>query len=83
MKPNREPFVGGGTRVSRGNTAKYYELESKFERLLMEWSTKHEVKLGDYIIQSLETYKSEDTQAELLEAERKTVSEVEIYCGAH
>ena len=23
VKPNQEPFVGGGTRVSRGNTAKY------------------------------------------------------------
>ena len=46
VKPNREPSVGGGTRVSRGNTAKYYELGSKFERLLMEWSTKHEVKLA-------------------------------------
>ena len=42
----RGPFVGDGTRLSRGSTARYYEMESKFESLLMEWITKHEIKLA-------------------------------------
>ena len=45
VKPNQEPFVGGGTRMSRDNTAKFCELESKFESLLLEGITKHEIKL--------------------------------------
>ena len=47
-------FVGGGTRMFRGITAKYYELESKCESLLMEWVTKHDVKLGNTSCRSWE-----------------------------
>ena len=45
IKPHQEPFVGGGTRVYRGTNTKYCEMEAKFESLLMEWITKHDVKL--------------------------------------
>ena len=41
------PFVGGGTRLYRGNKATYCEMEAKFEGLLMEWITKHDVKLAN------------------------------------
>ena len=47
VKPHQEPFVGGGTRLHRGNRAKYCEMDSKFERYLMEWVTKHDVKLAN------------------------------------
>ena len=43
VKPHQQPFVGGGT----GNGAKYCEMESNFERYLMEWVTKHDVKLAN------------------------------------
>ena len=33
--------------MSRGNTTRYSEKESKFESLFMEWITKHEVKLAN------------------------------------
>ena len=33
--------------MSRGSTAKYYELESKFENVLMEWIAKHGIKLAN------------------------------------
>ena len=45
VKPHQEPFVGGGTRMYRGNNTKYCETEAKFESLFMEWITKHDVKL--------------------------------------
>ena len=35
VKPQQGPSVGSGTRVSRGSTARYYELESKFENVLI------------------------------------------------
>ena len=44
VKPKQEPFVGSGTRLSRGSTTRYYELDSKFEILLMEWIAKHGIK---------------------------------------
>ena len=46
-EPHQEPFVGGGTRMYRGNNAKYCEMKAKFVSLLMEWITKHDVKLAD------------------------------------
>ena len=42
VKPHKEPSVGGGTRMHRGN--KKCEMESKFESLFMEWITKHDVQ---------------------------------------
>ena len=47
VKTKQWPFVGDGTRMSRGNTAKESEMERKFESLLMEWITKHEIKLAN------------------------------------
>ena len=47
VKPRQGPIVGSGTRISRGSTARYYDLESKFESVLMEWAAKHEVKLAN------------------------------------
>ena len=47
VKPRQGPFVGDGTRMSRGSTTRYYEMENKFEGLLMEWITKHEIKLAN------------------------------------
>ena len=35
VKHHQGPFVGGGTRMFRGYTAKYCEMERKFESLLM------------------------------------------------
>ena len=60
VKPNQEPFVGEGTRMSRGDTAKFGELESKFEGLLMEWVTKHEVKLANTFCNGWEPTKAKD-----------------------
>ena len=47
VKPQQGPSVGSGTRVSRGSTARYSELESKFENVLMEWIAKHGIKLAN------------------------------------
>ena len=47
VKARQGPFVGDGTRMSRGSTARYYRMESKFESLLMEWITKQEIKLAN------------------------------------
>ena len=47
VKPRQGPLVGDGTRMSRGNTARYREMESTFESLLMEWITKREDKLAN------------------------------------
>ena len=55
VKPRQGPFVGDGTRKSRGNTTRHSEMESKFESLLMECLTKHEIKL----LLRMGTYKSE------------------------
>ena len=74
VKPNQEPFVGGGTRRSRCNTAKYHELEGRFESLLLEWITKHEIKLANTFCNNWEP-----GQIEFLEARRRTVAEVENY----
>ena len=43
VKPHQGPFVGGGTRMHHENTAKYCEMEGKFESLNKEWITKHDV----------------------------------------
>ena len=40
--------------MSGGNTIKYCELESKFESLLMNWVTKHEVELANTFCRSWE-----------------------------
>ena len=45
VKPHQEPFVGGGRKMYLGNNTKYCEMEAKFESLLMDWITKHDVKL--------------------------------------
>ena len=47
VKPNQEPFVGGGTRMSRGNAAE------------LEWITKHEVKLAKTFGKGLEPTRAE------------------------
>ena len=46
VKPRQGPFVGDGTRMCRGSTTTYSEMESKFECLFIEWITKHEIKLA-------------------------------------
>ena len=64
MKPRQgPPFVGDGTRMSRGNTARNSEMKSKFESLLMESITKHEVKLANTFCKRWEPGKGEDKQA--------------------
>ena len=47
VKPRQGPFDGDGTRMSRWSTARYDEMESKFESLLMEWITKREIELAN------------------------------------
>ena len=67
LKPHQEPFVGGGTRVVRGNAAKYCELEKQIREAARE--VDHETR-GHWQVsffQKLGTYKSEDKQAGLLE----------------
>ena len=56
VKPRQGAFVGDGTRMSRGNTMRYHEMESKFETLLMEWIwiKKHEIKLANTFCRSWE-----------------------------
>ena len=41
------PFGVDGTRMSRGNTARFYDMESKFESPLMESITEHEIMLAN------------------------------------
>ena len=36
VKPHQGPYVGEGTRMSRGNKARYLELENRFESLLLD-----------------------------------------------
>ena len=47
VKPRQGPLVGDGTGMSRGSTLRHNEMESKFETLLMECITKHEIKLAN------------------------------------
>ena len=60
--------------------------EVNFDTLLMEWITKHEVKLANTFWQKLRTYKGHNKKNWFLEAEWATIAEVEddwLYCGAH
>ena len=47
VKPRQGPFVGDGKECLVENTTRYSEMEGEFESLLMEWVTKHEVKLAN------------------------------------
>ena len=47
VKPRQGSFVGDDTRMSSGSTTRYFVMESKFESLLMEWITNHEIKLAN------------------------------------
>ena len=67
VKPKPLPFVGGGTRVSRGSTAKIFELKSKCETLLMEWITKHEVKLSYTFCRNWEPTRAKTNKLDLWE----------------
>ena len=67
VKPNHEPFVGGGTTMS-GNTTKYCELDSKFESFALGEVHEARDQAGEYFLQRLGTHKSEDDQAGLLES---------------
>ena len=69
VKPQQGPLVGSGARVSRGSTARYYELESKFENVLMEWIAKRGIKLANTFCNKLRTYEGQNKQIGLLEAE--------------
>ena len=51
VKPNQGPFVVEGTRMSRGNKARYHEVENRFGSLLLEWLVKHNVKLANTFFQ--------------------------------
>ena len=61
VRPHQEPFVGGGTRMYRGNNTKYCEMEAKFESLFMESITKHDVKLTTK--QRMGAHRSKNEQA--------------------
>ena len=61
VKLRQGPLVGDGTRMSRGSITRYFEMENKFESLLMEWVTKHEIKLAN-TLQKLGTYEGKDEQ---------------------
>ena len=78
VKPNPPSFVGGGTRVSRGNAAKYCELESKFRRLLMEWITKHEVKLSNTFCRNWEPTRAKTNKLDLWEQDEVQQQKWEI-----
>ena len=78
VKPNQEPFVGGGTRMSRGNTAKYCELESKFESLLMEWITKHEIKLANTFCRSWEPTRAKTNKLDFWKQEEQQLQKWKI-----
>ena len=71
VKPNQEPFVGGSTRVSRGNSAKYCDLESKFEGLLMEWFTKHEIKLANTFCKNWEPTRAKTNKLDFWKQDEK------------
>ena len=47
VKPHQGPFVGIGTRMSSGSTTRYSALESRFEKWLMEWVSKHGIMLAN------------------------------------
>ena len=51
---NQGPFVGEGTRMSRGNKARYHEVENRCVSLLFEWVVKHLVKLANTFFKNSE-----------------------------
>ena len=54
VNPNQGPFVGEGTRMSRGNKARYHEVENRFVSLLLEWVVKHKVKSANTFFKNSE-----------------------------
>ena len=62
VQPRQGSYVGSGTRMSRGSTARYHEMESKFENMPMEWTTKHEIKLANTFCKQMGTYEGQDKQ---------------------
>ena len=69
VKPKQGQFVGSGTRMSRGSTARYYELESKFENVLMELIAKHDIKLANPFCKKMGTNESQNEQTGVLGGE--------------
>ena len=69
VKPRQGSFVGDRTRLSRGCTTRYDEMESKFESLLMEWITKHEIKLAKTFCKNWEPMKAKTNKLNFFEAE--------------
>ena len=67
VKPRQEPFGGDGTRMSCGNAARSCEMDSKFESLLMEWITKHEVKLASTFCKGWEPTRAQTNKLDFWE----------------
>ena len=78
VKPKQEPFVGGGTRMSRGNTAKYCGLESKFESLLMAWITKNEIKLANTFCRKWEPTRARTNKLDFWKQEEEQLQKWKI-----
>ena len=68
---HQEPFVGGSTRMSRGNTENFGELESKFEGLLMEWVTKYEFMLANTFCKDWESTRAKTNKLNFWEHDEK------------
>ena len=78
VKPNQGAFVGGGTRMSRGNTAKCCELESTFESLLMEWITKHEIALANTFCRNWEPTRAKTNKLDFSKQEEEQLQRWKI-----
>ena len=57
--------------MSRGNTGKFSELESKFESLLMVWVTKHEIKLASTFCKNWEPTRANTNKLEFWKQEEE------------
>ena len=57
--------------MSRGITATYFELDSKFESLLMSWVTKHDIILASTSLQKLGTHYTKTNKLDLWKQKKK------------
>ena len=81
MKPNQGAMLlVESTRVSSWQPrGKYCELESKFVCLLMEWVTKHEIKLANTFCKNWEPTEAKTNKLDFWKQGEETAAEVKNY----
>ena len=78
VRPQQRPFVGSGTRVSRGSIARYFELESKFENLPTEWIAKHGIKLSNPFCNNWEPTRARTNQLDFWQQNERQLQKWKI-----